>query len=284
MTDKNLPVLHEFCEFCLSDEGYSICQRIGKHRKRRLHHLESSVSSSFLERPFHKASVQYFRIRQRKELQNLDKAVLAHEHSRARNFYNQWLIESRRSQEHRSRTSSRNSQAQGDGTKGQPREDDQPSNNRPQETQSRGTQEQDSQAQGSQIPDHSRRTSVALNNLPGDSQPGRSPTELHTLAELIRDSQQSTLRRQSVAHPETLEQSAKETRILNEMMSMKEPEEATSMDQVQERYKAIAEGKMAEDWDEVEEAEQALKEGKGKGKAKAVKPYYNPTSKRRESV
>ncbi|RSL53193.1 hypothetical protein CEP53_007824 [Fusarium sp. AF-6] len=68
------------------------------------------------------------------------------------------------------------------------------------------------------------------------------------------------------------------------MMSMKEPEEATSMDQVQERYKAIAEGKMAEDWDEVEEAEQVLKEGKGKGKAKAVKPYYNPMSKRRESV
>ncbi|RSL53926.1 hypothetical protein CEP54_010144 [Fusarium duplospermum] len=278
MTDKNLPVLHGFCEFCLSDEGYSICQRIGKHRKRRLHHLESSVSSSFLERPFHKASVQYFRIRQRKELQNLDKAVLAHEHSRARNFYNQWLIESRRSQEHRSRTSSRNSQTQGDGTKSQPRENDQPWNKRPQETQSRGTQEQDSQAQGSQIPDHSRRTSIAPNNLPGDSQPG------HSLAELIRGGQQSTLRRQSVAHPETLEQSAKERRILDEMMSLKEPEEVTSMDQVQESYKRKAEEKMAEDGGEVKEEEQAQKEGKGKGKAKAVRPYHEPMSKRRGSV
>lgn len=274
-TVKNSPVLREFCEFCLSDEGYSICQRIGKYRKRRLRHLERSVSSSFLKRPFHKASMKYFQKRQRKEEENLDKAFLAHEHSRARDFYNQWLLESRRSQEHRTRTSSRNSQTQGGGTKKQPRQDDQPCDDRPQEVQSRGTQEQDSQAQDSQIPDHPRRTGVVSNNLPGDSQPGHNQTGL------LKESEQSTPRRSSPTLPdlEALEKSARERRTLEEMGSIKEPEDVVRRIKFKKRDKGKVKEKMVEDLDEVGEAEQASKGDKSKGGEKAV-DYDEPMPRR----
>ncbi|KAI8714689.1 hypothetical protein NCS52_01189300 [Fusarium sp. LHS14.1] len=185
---KRQPVLIGFCEFCLSEEGHSICQRIGKHRARMIRHRDSCASSSsFLKKQFYKASTKYFQKRQRREEKNLDKAVMAHEHSRAKSFYDQWLRESRRSKESRTQTSSRNSQTQGCGTKDQPPQDDQLSDNRPEESQSREIQE-NSQARDSQISDHSRTSSDVSNNLSGDSQPE------HNQAGSLKESEHSTTR------------------------------------------------------------------------------------------
>ncbi|KAI8657827.1 hypothetical protein NCS57_01162000 [Fusarium keratoplasticum] len=221
--------------------------------------------------------MKYFQKRERKEEENLDKAFLAYEHSRARDFYNQWLIESRRSQEHRTRTSSRNSQTQGGGTKNQPRQDDQPCDNRPQEVQSRGTQEQDSQAWGSQIPDHPRRTSIVSNNSPGDSQPGHNQTGL------LRESERSTPSRNSPTLPDlqALEKRARERRILEQMSSVKEPEDVVIVRRIEfiTREEGKGKEKMVEDLEEVGEAEQTSKRDKSKGGEKAVN-YDEPMRRR----
>ncbi|KAI8659795.1 hypothetical protein NCS56_01197500 [Fusarium sp. Ph1] len=213
--------------------------------------------------------MKYFQKRQRKEEENLDKAFLAHEHSRARDFYNQWLIESRRSQEHRTRTSSRNSQTQRGKTKKQPRQDDQPCDNRLQEVQSGGTQEQDSQ-----IPDYPRRTSI-VSNLPGDSQPGHNQTGL------LKESEPSTHRRSSPTLPdlETLEKRARERRTLEEMGSVKEPEDVVRRIKFKKRDKGKVKEKMVEDLEEVGEAEQTSKGDKSKGGEKAV-DYDEPMPRR----
>ncbi|KAI8658786.1 hypothetical protein NCS55_01156500 [Fusarium keratoplasticum] len=215
--------------------------------------------------------MKYFQKRERKEEENLDKAFLAYEHSRAGDFYNQWLIESRLSQEHRTRTSSRNSQTQG-GTKRQPRQDDQPCDNRPQEIQSRGTQEQDSQARDSQNPNHSRRTSIVSNNLPGDSQPGHNQTGL------LRESEQSTPSRSSPTLPD-LEALEKRARILEQMSSVKEPEDAVRRIEFIKRDKGKGKEEMVEDLGEVGEAEQTSKGDKSKGGEKAV-DYDKPMRRR----
>ncbi|KAM0434099.1 hypothetical protein ACHAPT_004044 [Fusarium lateritium] len=257
-TNKSSPVLDDLCEFCASAEGRSLRQRIEKYEQKRLHHLESSMSCSPLVRSLHKSHMRIFEMLLRKKVEELEKIHLAYEESRGRNFYRQWLMESRRSQEHRARNSS-GSRDQGDETKSQLYRHNQLPDNERQDSQSRGARVRDSQTRDSQVPDNRRRTSVTSNNLPQDSQLGNNQ------GGLTSEGQQSTPRRVSVTLPDLV---ALERRA--ETRAVKKAERA------RREMGLVDEMDLVEEMDEDEDGDEVENRDKGKGKERAVEETYAP--------